>query len=145
MGLYYFVGLLIGWLSPGGSIEAGVQFGWSLFIWGAVLRTVVVWNATWLVNSITHQFGYRNYETGGNSHNHWLVALLRAGEGWHNNHHADQQSTNNRHRWWEFDLTYLIICGLGRLGLATDIIQPAARHPTGERVSRRRHGHVVVE
>jgi fatty-acid desaturase len=143
--LFYLVGFLIGWLSPGGSVDAGVQFGWSLFVWGVVVRTVVVWNITWLVNSITHQFGYRTYETHENSHNHWLIALLSAGEGWHNNHHADQRSASFCHKWWEFDLTYLIICGLGRLGLATDIIQPAARSSSGVRVSRRRHGHVVEE
>ena len=47
----------------GGSLREAVQFGLSLLIWGAMLRTVVVWHITWSVNSVTHVWGYRNYNT----------------------------------------------------------------------------------
>ena len=43
---------------------------------GVVVRTVVVWHITWSVNSLSHLFGYRNYETDENSKNNWVVALL---------------------------------------------------------------------
>ena len=46
------------------------------------------YHSTWLVNSATHLWGYRNYETRDHSRNLWWVALVSYGEGWHNNHHA---------------------------------------------------------
>ena len=40
-----------------------LQFGLSLLVWGVFVRTVLVWHITWSVNSVTHMWGYRNYET----------------------------------------------------------------------------------
>ena len=97
--LYFLVGLAIGWAVHGQAM-AGVQFGLSLLVWGVLVRTVAVWHITWSVNSLTHLFGYRNYETDENSQNNWLVAMLTVGEGWHNNHHHDQASASNQHKWW---------------------------------------------
>ena len=68
------------------------------------VRTVVVWHITWSVNSVTHRWGYRNYETDEGSRNNVLVGLVSNGEGWHNNHHADPRSARHGHRWWEFDV-----------------------------------------
>jgi stearoyl-CoA desaturase (delta-9 desaturase) len=93
-------------------------------MWGVFLRTVVVWHSSWSVNSLTHRFGYQNYETGEQSRNNWLVAIAASGEGWHNNHHHDPASANNQHRWWEFDPTYYQIRILMILGLAKNVIQP---------------------
>jgi stearoyl-CoA desaturase (delta-9 desaturase) len=121
--LFFLAGFAAGfWMS--GQWMAGVQFGASLLVWGVILRTVAVWHITWSVNSITHLFGYRNYETGENSRNNWLVALLSVGEGWHNNHHEDPASASVQHRWWELDITYYEIRLLALLGLASDVIVP---------------------
>ncbi len=121
--LFFVVGFVIGWAVWGGVI-AGLQFGLSLFVWGVLVRTVVVWHITWAVNSLTHVFGYRNYDTDDHSTNNWLIALVTVGEGWHNNHHHDQGSASNQHRWWEFDLSYYEIKLLERLGLATHVRVP---------------------
>jgi len=118
--------LAAGWLTTGQWL-AGVQFGTSLVVWGVFVRTVVVWHATWAVNSVTHIWGYRNYETGDDSRNQWLVALVAYGEGWHNNHHADPRSAAHGHRWWEFDVTYLTIKFLSIVGLARNVIMPSKR------------------
>jgi stearoyl-CoA desaturase (delta-9 desaturase) len=107
-----------------GRTAAAAQLAASWVVWGGLVRTVLVWHQTWSVNSLSHLFGYRNYETGENSRNNWLVALLAAGEGWHNNHHHDPVSASVQHRWWEFDITYYAICLLARLGLARDIVLP---------------------
>lgn len=124
---FFLPGLAIGWSR--GNVDEGVQFGLSLLVWGVFVRTIAVWHITWSVNSATHMWGYRNYETGENSRNNWLVALISNGEGWHNNHHADQRSAAHGHRWWEFDVTYLTICVLEKLGLATDVVRPNAKLP----------------
>ncbi len=103
---------------------AGLQLGLSVLVWGVFLRTVVVWHITWSVNSLTHMFGYRNYDTDEESRNNWFVAILTSGEGWHNNHHADPAAASNRRRWWEFDLIYGVIRGLELLGLAKNVVRP---------------------
>ncbi len=99
-----------------------LRYGTGIFLWGVIVRTVYVWHITWAVNSVTHLWGYRNYDTGENSRNNWLVALLTNGEGWHNNHHANPRAAAHGHRWYEIDLTYWTIVALGAVGLATDIV-----------------------
>jgi stearoyl-CoA desaturase (delta-9 desaturase) len=100
----------------------GSRVGWSLVVWGMFLRLVLVLHGTWLINSATHLWGYRNYATNDNSRNLWWVALLTYGEGWHNNHHAWPRMARYGHRWWEVDVTYLTIRLLERLGLAWDVV-----------------------
>jgi fatty-acid desaturase len=86
-----------------------VQFGASILIWGVFVRTVFVWHQTWAVNSVTHLWGYRNYQTDEDSRNNIFIGLLAHGEGWHNNHDADPRSARHGHKWWEFDATWLTI------------------------------------
>lgn len=110
-----------------GYAVGGAALGLSWVLWGVVVRTVFVWHVTWLVNSATHMWGYKNYHTRDNSRNSWWVALLAFGEGWHNNHHADQRSAAHGHRWFEFDMTHWIIQAMAGCGLAWDIVQPQAK------------------
>jgi stearoyl-CoA desaturase (delta-9 desaturase) len=126
--LFFLVGLAIGWIQTG-RYWGGVQFGASLLVWGVFLRTVFVWHVTWSVNSLTHIWGYRNYDTSDNSRNNWLVGLLAHGEGWHNNHHAQQRTAAHGHRWWEFDLTWHAIRLLEIVGLAKDVVRPRLSAP----------------
>jgi stearoyl-CoA desaturase (delta-9 desaturase) len=109
----------------GGTASEAAQFGLSLFVWGAVLRTVVVWHITWSINSVTHVWGYRNYETPDVSRNNPFIALLSSGEGWHNNHHADPRSARHGHSRWEIDVTWMIIRALTMLGLAKEVAWPS--------------------
>ncbi len=95
--------------------------GLGLALWGIPLRLVIVYHVTWLVNSATHTFGYRNFDSPDLSRNCWWVALLTFGEGWHNNHHAFPNSARHGLRWFEFDITWLHIKLLKRLGLARKI------------------------
>lgn len=117
------IGVAVGWAWTG-TAEGAVQLGWSWMVWGGLVRILVVWHVTWSVNSVAHMWGYQTYQTGEESRNNWLVALLSGGEGWHNNHHADQRSAAHGHRWWELDVTYLTIRGLRLLGLAREVVQP---------------------
>ena len=109
----------------GGTTSDAIQFGSSLVVWGALVRTVLVWHITWSVNSVTHLWGYRNYETPDNSRNNVLIGLLAGGEGWHNNHHAAPTSARHGHHWWEFDLAWLTIRAFMLLGLATKVSLPS--------------------
>jgi sn-1 stearoyl-lipid 9-desaturase len=106
-------------------VALGVCFlllgGWSFVVWGIFVRLVVVFHCTWFVNSATHKFGYRTYESSDRSTNCWWVALVSYGEGWHNNHHAFQYSARHGMQWWEIDLTWMTIQLLQALGLATKV------------------------
>lgn len=105
-----------------GAIMGGWQLGLSLIVWGCVLRVVYTWHITWLVNSATHLWGYRTFQTNDNSRNNWWVALLTFGEGWHNNHHAYQRSSRMGFAWYELDVTYWIIQLLSKMGLASHVV-----------------------
>ncbi len=121
--LFYAAGMAVGWLAGGNLMEA-FRMGLSWLVWGVFVRTVVVWHITWSVNSLTHMFGYRNYETGEESRNNWFVAILTSGEGWHNNHHHDPASASNQRKWWEFDGIYWTILALEKVGIARNIKRP---------------------
>ena len=80
--------------------------GWTMVLWGVFLRVVIGLHATWFVNSATHMFGKRRFETKDDSRNNWWVAILTGGEGWHNNHHAHPVSAKHGQAWYEVDPNY---------------------------------------
>ncbi len=98
--------------------------GLSWLLWGGFVRTALTWHIMWFVNSASHKWGYRNYDTNDTTVNCWWVGLLGAGEGWHNNHHAYPSCAAHGHRWWEFDQSFLIIRAMESLGLASDVKLP---------------------
>ncbi len=109
--------------------------GWPFLLWGMGMRSVIVYHGTWFVNSATHVWGYRSWDTTDQSRNNWWVALWTFGEGWHNNHHGVQKSARHGHKWWELDITYRMIQFLWMLGLATDIHLPVRNTPKPQTVS----------
>ena len=95
--------------------------GWPLFFWGIFVRVVFGLHATWLVNSATHMWGSRRFNTRDDSRNNWWVALITFGEGWHNNHHAHPTSARHGLAWYEFDPSWLTLKVLGWFGIAKSI------------------------
>lgn len=85
-----------------------VGMGWS---------TILVFHISVSINSLSHLIGTQRYNTGDDSRNNWLLAILTMGEGWHNNHHYYHGSVRQGHYWWEIDLSYYILCGLRAVGL----------------------------
>jgi stearoyl-CoA desaturase (delta-9 desaturase) len=121
-----------------GTACGGLGLGLSWLVWGIFLRTSLLFHATWLVNSAAHRWGYRSHDTPDDSKNLWWVALVSFGEGWHNNHHAHPRSARHGVRWWEIDLTYLLIRLMGTVGLAKHIHVPGAilhRNPHASRIA----------
>jgi len=105
----------LGW-AFGGPVE-----GIAMVLWGVMLRVTLGLHATWLVNSATHLWGSRRFETRDDSRNSWWVALLTGGEGWHNNHHAHPVSARHGLKWYEIDPNFWGIWILSKLGLAKKI------------------------
>ncbi len=122
----------------GGALLAAGWLGWdfhtgmSFLLWGMSARLIYVMHVTWFVNSASHIWGYRNYETSDNSRNLWWVGLLGFGEGWHNNHHAFQRMARQGHKWWEIDVTYWAICLLEKLGLAWNVVHEIPKNAKPE-------------
>ncbi|MCX5663003.1 MAG: fatty acid desaturase [Planctomycetota bacterium] len=107
-------------------LAVGLYFlgGWACVIWGVCVRTTLMYHCTWLVNSASHVWGYRNFTTSDASRNNWWVALLSWGEGWHNNHHAQQRSAAHGMRWWEVDITFAVIRTMEILHLCKRVVRP---------------------
>ncbi len=95
--------------------------GLPLFLWAGCLRVVVGLHSTWLVNSATHMWGRRRFETRDDSRNSWWVALLTFGEGWHNNHHAHPTSARHGLAWYEIDHSWILISIFRFFGIAKSV------------------------
>ena len=95
--------------------------GHGMAAWAMVVRMVFGLHFTWLVNSATHMWGSRRFDTRDDSRNSWWVALLTFGEGWHNNHHAHPVSARHGLTWWELDLSWLMLVILRRIGVVWDV------------------------
>jgi len=105
--------------------------GWPCVIWGVFVRLIYVYHGTWFVNSASHTWGYRRYDTGDGSRNLWWLALISLGEGWHNNHHAYPRSARHGLRFWELDVSWLTIRLLALLRLARDVRVPTLASDRG--------------
>ncbi|MBT9317016.1 acyl-CoA desaturase [Leptothoe spongobia] len=101
--------------------------GWSFVVYGVFVRAVFLWHATWLVNSATHTWGYRNFDAKDNARNLWWVSLVTYGEGWHNNHHTFPRAAQTGWKWWEVDVTWYTILLFERLGWAKKVKRIPAR------------------
>ncbi|MBR0718918.1 acyl-CoA desaturase [Bradyrhizobium liaoningense] len=126
-------------------VTAGLCFliaGWSGLVVGFLWSTVLVYHATFCINSLAHVHGRKRYVTGDDSRNNWLLALVTMGEGWHNNHHAYQSSVRQGFYWWEIDVTYGVLVALSWLGIVWDLKMPPEQvlrneHRLGARVLKR--------
>ena len=98
--------------------------GWSGLVVGFLWSTVLVYHATFCINSLAHVRGAKRYLTGDESRNNWLLAIFTMGEGWHNNHHAYQSSVRQGFRWWEYDPTYYILRALSWVRVVWDLKTP---------------------
>lgn len=117
---------LMGGLLAGMSTQAAVQLALSALVWGVAARTVYVWHVSAFVNSVSHLWGYRSYETNDGSRNNLFVGYFAHGEGWHNNHHADPRAAMHGRRAWELDPVFRVIRLLARMGLARNVVMPKA-------------------
>ena len=95
--------------------------GPQLLVWGFFVSTVLLYHATFSVNSVAHRFGRRRFETRDASRNNGLVALLTMGEGWHNNHHRFPPSARQGLGRFEVDPAWWCIRAMAALHLASGL------------------------
>ncbi len=134
LGVYLF-GLLLEHTVP----NLGVT-GMQLFVWGFVLSTVILFHATASINSLAHMVGNKRYDTGDESRNNFLLALITLGEGWHNNHHKHMACTRQGFYWWEIDITYYMLKMLSWAGVIWDLKPvPRRAYDRDEQLPRRKY------
>jgi stearoyl-CoA desaturase (Delta-9 desaturase) len=122
----YFTWFVVGGVVlPGliGFALTGTLFGaMTGALWGGLVRFFFANHVTYAVNSVGHYFGRRRFATPDESRNVGWLALFSFGEAWHNNHHAFPRSASHGMRWWEIDISALVIRGLAVIGLAKNVI-----------------------
>lgn len=120
------------WLPPVAlGFATFLTLGWGGLLIGFMLSTVLLWHGTFTINSLTHVWGKRVYETADDSRNNLWLALITLGEGWHNNHHYYQASTRQGFHWWQIDVTYYILKAMSWVGLVWDLREPPAEVVAG--------------
>ena len=125
----YYVFVVISFLIPMGigfAIDGWLGLGLG-FLWGGLVRMFITHHITWSINSICHIFGKREYKSNDHSTNNAICGVLAMGEGWHNNHHAFPSSARHGLKWWQFDMSWIIIKSMQLVGLAWNIKLPTRR------------------
>jgi stearoyl-CoA desaturase (delta-9 desaturase) len=97
--------------------------GLTALLWGGLVRIFFVHHVTWSINSICHFMGTQRFVTDDESRNVFWLSILSLGESWHHNHHAFPRSANHGLRWWEVDISGIVIGGLEKVGLATNVVR----------------------
>ncbi len=91
------------------------------FILSVCLRLTLVYHCTFFINSICHMFGRATYDIYATAKDHWVIALLTYGEGYHNFHHRFPSDYRNGVRWYQWDPSKWLIALMSGFGLARDL------------------------
>jgi stearoyl-CoA desaturase (delta-9 desaturase) len=103
----------------GGTVVAGLTG----LLWGGAVRMFFLHHVTYGINSICHFFGRRGFATPDRSGNVSWLALPSMGESWHNNHHAFPTSAVHGLRWYQIDISALVISAMEKVGLVWDVVR----------------------
>lgn len=101
--------------------------GWQLIVWGWFISTTVLLHGTSTINSLSHLYGKKRFDTGDQSRNNFWLSLITLGEGWHNNHHHYMHSARQGFYWWEIDITYYGLKIMSFIGIIHDL-RPVPKH-----------------
>lgn len=121
---WYFWLVLLGIVAPGviGGIATqsihGLVGG---ILWGGFARIFALDHATWVVNSLGHTIGNREFRLRDQSRNIGVLAPPTMGGSWHNNHHARPSLAQTRRHWWQLDLVGDVIRLLDQVGLVRNV------------------------
>jgi len=102
-------------------IGAAIGNMWAALFFTVCLRITLVYHSTFCINSVCHMFGKATYDIYSSAKDHWFVALMTYGEGYHNFHHRFPGDYRNAVRWYQWDPSKWIIFMLKKAGLARDL------------------------
>jgi len=101
--------------------------GWGWVVWGTGVRLFLSLTGHWLVGYLAHNRGAMTWRIEGAAVQGYNVpgfALLTMGESWHNNHHAYPESARLGLKSGEWDLGWIVLRALQRLGLVWNVRTP---------------------
>jgi len=99
--------------------------------WAGLVRVSFLHHVTWAVNSVCHMIGSRPFASRDKAANFWPMAILSAGESWHNLHHADPTSARHGVLRGQIDMSARVIWVFEKLGWAWNV-----RWPTPQRLAK---------
>lgn len=120
---YYVPIVISGLLLPFGAgwLNGGWVSGLGCFLLAGMLRTVLVLNSTFTINSLCHLWGSQPHGVADSSRDNWLISFVSFGEGYHNYHHTFSRDYRNGPKWYNFDPSKWLIFTLSFLGLAYNL------------------------
>ena len=130
------------------ALDVALFGGLGLAVWAMQMAWIPIW-AAGVVNGIGHYWGYRNFEAADASTNLVPWGIIIGGEELHNNHHTYPTSAKFSVKPYEFDIGWLYISVLAKLGLARakktppklafGAVQPVADEKTLEAIITNRY------
>lgn len=111
--------------AAGWALTGSLTGGLTGLLWGGLVRIFLVHHSMFAVNSVGHYFGRRRFVTEDRSTNVPWLAPFSLGESWHHNHHASPRSAMHGLRWYELDLSGLLIRAMAAVGLAWNVVRIA--------------------
>jgi stearoyl-CoA desaturase (Delta-9 desaturase) len=108
----------------GGLVTMSWTGAWTAFFWAGLVRVALLHHVTWSINSICHTIGTRPFTARDRSTNFWPLAILSAGESWHNLHHADPTCARHGVLRGQIDISARTIWIFEKLGWARDVKWP---------------------
>lgn len=122
---------LLGPAIIGGLWSWSWQGALTAFFWAGLVRVSFLHHITWSTNSVCHMVGERPFVARDRSTNFWPLAILSAGESWHNGHHADPTSARHGVLPGQIDISARLIWLFERFGWVWHV-----RWPSQERLAR---------
>jgi stearoyl-CoA desaturase (Delta-9 desaturase) len=110
----------------GGLVTQSWTGAWSAFFWAGLARVALLHHVTWSINSVCHVVGNRPFVSPGRDRatNFWPLAILSAGESWHNLHHADPTCARHGVLRGQIDMSARVIWTFEKLGWVRDVKWP---------------------
>ncbi|MCF6509021.1 acyl-CoA desaturase [Blastococcus sp. MG754426] len=110
----------------GGVVTGSWAGAWSAFFWAGLVRIALLHHVTWSINSVCHVVGDRPFVSPGRDRatNFWPLAILSAGESWHNLHHADPTCARHGVLPGQVDISARVIWVFEKLGWAWGVKWP---------------------
>ena len=118
----------------GGLVTGSWMGAWSAFFWAGLVRVALLHHVTWSINSVCHVVGNRPFTSRDRATNFWPLAILSAGESWHNLHHADPTCARHGVLRGQIDISARVIWVFEKLGLASNV-----KWPDPVRLAAKRH------
>lgn len=135
---HYLLWSLLGGIALPTLIGALAGRAGGAFIMSVCFRIAFVHNMTFCINSFCHFVGKKTYDIHSSARDHWLIALLTFGEGYHNFHHRFPSDYRNGIRWYHWDPSKWGIAALSKMNLVRDLKKVSSSKILYARISAQR-------